>query len=84
LLRSPTSASDLATAILDIVRQLASSDGCRIAGIYHLAGQGERRMIEAATETPRFQLREPLNPATQTKEPLAANSGARAVGYPSE
>jgi dTDP-4-dehydrorhamnose reductase len=38
---TPTSASDLAAAILEIVRQLASNDGTRNAGIYHLAGQGE-------------------------------------------
>ena len=38
---TPTSASDLATAILEIVRQLASNESSRNAGIYHLAGQGE-------------------------------------------
>ena len=38
---TPTSASDLAAAILEIVRQLASGERSGIAGIYHLAGQGE-------------------------------------------
>jgi dTDP-4-dehydrorhamnose reductase len=38
---TPTSASDLAAAILEIVRQLASNNLSGNAGIYHLAGQGE-------------------------------------------
>lgn len=37
---TPTSASDLAAAILEIVRQLCSDRNQHTAGIYHLAGQG--------------------------------------------
>jgi dTDP-4-dehydrorhamnose reductase len=38
---TPTSAADLAAAILAIVERLRSADGCDNAGIYHLAGDGE-------------------------------------------
>src|SRR5262249_52947691 len=38
---TPTSASELAAALLEIAQQLAADDGNRNAGIYHLAGQGE-------------------------------------------
>jgi dTDP-4-dehydrorhamnose reductase len=38
---TPTSAADLAAAILTIVERLRSADGCDNAGIYHLAGDGE-------------------------------------------
>jgi dTDP-4-dehydrorhamnose reductase len=38
---TPTSATDLAVAILAIVEQLRSANGCDGAGIYHLAGDGE-------------------------------------------
>jgi dTDP-4-dehydrorhamnose reductase len=38
---TPTSAPDLAAAILAIVERLRSSNGCDDAGIYHLAGEGE-------------------------------------------
>jgi dTDP-4-dehydrorhamnose reductase len=40
-LGSPTSAADLAAAILDIVRQLVASKGTGQAGIYHLGATGE-------------------------------------------
>jgi dTDP-4-dehydrorhamnose reductase len=38
---TPTSAADLAAAVLAIVEQLRSANGCDDAGIYHLAGEGE-------------------------------------------
>ena len=38
---TPTSAADLAAAILTIVERLRSARGCDHAGIYHLAGTGE-------------------------------------------
>jgi dTDP-4-dehydrorhamnose reductase len=38
---TPTSASDLAAAILEMVRQLTSGNRGENAGTYHLAGQGE-------------------------------------------
>jgi dTDP-4-dehydrorhamnose reductase len=38
---TPTSAADLARAILAIVDRLRLPNGCDNAGIYHLAGQGE-------------------------------------------
>jgi dTDP-4-dehydrorhamnose reductase len=38
---TPTSAADLAAAILAIVERLRSADRCDNAGIYHLAGDGE-------------------------------------------
>jgi dTDP-4-dehydrorhamnose reductase len=38
---TPTSAADLAAAVLAIVEQLQSANGCDDAGIYHLAGEGE-------------------------------------------
>jgi dTDP-4-dehydrorhamnose reductase len=38
---TPTSAADLAAAILTIVERLRSANGCDNAGIYHLAGEGE-------------------------------------------
>jgi dTDP-4-dehydrorhamnose reductase len=38
---TPTSAADLAAAILAIVERLRSVNGCDDAGIYHLAGEGE-------------------------------------------
>ena len=38
---TPTSAADLAAAILAIVERLRSTNGCDNAGIYHLAGDGE-------------------------------------------
>ena len=38
---TPTAANDLADAILDILGQLASGERSGIAGIYHLAAQGE-------------------------------------------
>lgn len=38
---TPTSAAELAAAILAIVEQLRSAVGCHDGGIYHLAGQGE-------------------------------------------
>ena len=38
---TPTSASDLADGLLDIVQQLAADHSGDIAGIYHLASQGE-------------------------------------------
>jgi len=38
---TPTSASDLAAAVLEIVRQLRSDCSGDKSGIYHLAGQGE-------------------------------------------
>src|SRR5450755_3212488 len=38
---TPTSAADLAAAILAIVERLRSPNGCDDAGIYHLAGDGE-------------------------------------------
>ena len=38
---TPTSAADLATAVLAIVERLRSANGCDDAGIYHLAGDGE-------------------------------------------
>jgi dTDP-4-dehydrorhamnose reductase len=38
---TPTSAADLAVAILAIVEQLRSANGSDEAGIYHLAGDGE-------------------------------------------
>jgi dTDP-4-dehydrorhamnose reductase len=38
---TPTSAADLAVAILAIVEQLRSANGSDDAGIYHLAGDGE-------------------------------------------
>jgi dTDP-4-dehydrorhamnose reductase len=38
---TPTSAADLAEAVLAIVGQLRSASGCDKAGIYHLAGRGE-------------------------------------------
>jgi dTDP-4-dehydrorhamnose reductase len=38
---TPTSAADLAAAILAIVERLRSDNGCNGAGIYHLAGEGE-------------------------------------------
>lgn len=38
---TPTSAADLAVAILAIVERLRSANGCDDAGIYHLAGDGE-------------------------------------------
>lgn len=38
---TPTSAKDLAAAILEIVERLRSADGTDDAGIYHLAGDGE-------------------------------------------
>jgi dTDP-4-dehydrorhamnose reductase len=38
---TPTSAADLAAAVLAIVEQLRSANGCDDAGIYHLAGGGE-------------------------------------------
>jgi dTDP-4-dehydrorhamnose reductase len=37
----PTSAADLAVAVLTIVERLRSANGCDEAGIYHLAGEGE-------------------------------------------
>jgi dTDP-4-dehydrorhamnose reductase len=40
-LGTPTSASDLASAALTIVKKLHSARGCEASGIYHLAGQGE-------------------------------------------
>ena len=39
---TPTSALDLAAAILHIVERLQSADGCDNAGIYNLAGEGKR------------------------------------------
>jgi dTDP-4-dehydrorhamnose reductase len=38
---TPTSAADLAAAILAIVERLRSAKGCSDGGIYHLAGEGE-------------------------------------------
>ncbi len=38
---TPTSAADLAVAILAIVERLRSANGGDKAGIYHLAGEGE-------------------------------------------
>jgi dTDP-4-dehydrorhamnose reductase len=38
---TPTSAADLAAAILAIVERLRSAKGCGDGGIYHLAGEGE-------------------------------------------
>jgi dTDP-4-dehydrorhamnose reductase len=38
---TPTSAADLAVAVLAIVERLRSANGCDHAGIYHLAGEGE-------------------------------------------
>jgi dTDP-4-dehydrorhamnose reductase len=38
---TPTSAADLAAAVLAIVERLRSAAGCDNAGIYHLAGEGE-------------------------------------------
>src|ERR1700730_13534311 len=38
---TPTSAADLAAAILTIVERLRSANGSQDAGIYHLAGEGE-------------------------------------------
>ena len=38
---TPTSAADLAAAVLAIVERLRSPNGCDDAGIYHLAGDGE-------------------------------------------
>lgn len=38
---TPTSASDLADGLLDIVKQLGADRGGGTAGIFHLAGQGE-------------------------------------------
>jgi len=38
---TPTSAADLAAAILVIVERLRSANGCDDAGIYHLASEGE-------------------------------------------
>jgi dTDP-4-dehydrorhamnose reductase len=38
---TPTSAADLAAAILAIVEPLRSANGCDDGGIYHLAGEGE-------------------------------------------
>jgi dTDP-4-dehydrorhamnose reductase len=38
---TPTSAADLAAAVLAIVERLRSANGCDDAGIYHLAGDGE-------------------------------------------
>jgi dTDP-4-dehydrorhamnose reductase len=38
---SPSSAADLASAVLMIVDRLRTADGCDVAGIYHLAGEGE-------------------------------------------
>jgi dTDP-4-dehydrorhamnose reductase len=38
---TPTSAADLAAAILAIVERLRSAKGCGNGGIYHLAGEGE-------------------------------------------
>ena len=38
---TPTSAPDLAAAILEMVRQLILSNRSENAGVYHLAGQGE-------------------------------------------
>jgi dTDP-4-dehydrorhamnose reductase len=38
---SPTSASDVANAILDILTQLGSRDFTSRAGVYHLTAQGE-------------------------------------------
>ena len=38
---SPTAASDLANAILDILAQLGRGDVSSRAGVYHLAAQGE-------------------------------------------
>jgi dTDP-4-dehydrorhamnose reductase len=38
---TPTSAANLAAAILAIVERLRSPNGCDDAGIYHLAGDGE-------------------------------------------
>jgi dTDP-4-dehydrorhamnose reductase len=38
---TPTSAADLAAAILTIVERLRSASGCSEGGIYHLAGEGE-------------------------------------------
>lgn len=45
---TPTSALDLAAAILQIVQRLQSADGCDNAGIYHLAGEGEATWHEFA------------------------------------
>lgn len=38
---TPTSAADLAAAILTIVERLQSAGNCDHAGLYHLAGEGE-------------------------------------------
>ena len=38
---TPTSALDLAAAVLRIVEHLQSAEGCDSAGVYHLAGEGE-------------------------------------------
>jgi dTDP-4-dehydrorhamnose reductase len=38
---APTSATDLAAAILAIAERLQSTEGCDDAGIYHLVGDGE-------------------------------------------
>jgi dTDP-4-dehydrorhamnose reductase len=38
---TPTSAADLAAAVLAVVEHLRSANGCDNAGTYHLAGEGE-------------------------------------------
>jgi dTDP-4-dehydrorhamnose reductase len=45
---TPTSAPDLAEAILAIVERLRSAKGCGDGGIYHLAGEGETSWHEFA------------------------------------
>jgi dTDP-4-dehydrorhamnose reductase len=45
---TPTSALDLAAAILQIVQRLQSAQGCDNAGIYHVAGEGEATWHEFA------------------------------------
>jgi dTDP-4-dehydrorhamnose reductase len=46
---TPTSAIDLAEALLTIAKKLREPDGCRHAGIYHLAGNGEASWHEFAS-----------------------------------
>jgi dTDP-4-dehydrorhamnose reductase len=45
---TPTSALDLAAAILHIVERLQSADGCDNAGIYNLAGEGQASWYDFA------------------------------------
>jgi dTDP-4-dehydrorhamnose reductase len=74
---TPTSALDLAAAILQIVQRLQSVEGCDNAGIYHLAGEGEATWHEFAAAifadlARRGRFVPPLEPITTEQYPTPA------------